>query len=94
MSGKVAKHDELKKFILNYVDDLYRYAMSLCHNHTDAEDLVSNMVLKATESAENLHAKCFVRVKFERKLKERLGATAFREESPSAMRKKILQLLG
>ncbi|HXH20308.1 MAG TPA: sigma-70 family RNA polymerase sigma factor [Chitinophagales bacterium] len=61
MSGKVAKHDEQKKFILNYLDDLYRYAMSLCHNQTDAEDLVSNTVLKAIESAENLHDKTKVK---------------------------------
>ena len=51
------KQDEFKKGILNYVDDLYRYAMSISHNVTTAEDLVSETVLKALENRNKLKDK-------------------------------------
>ena len=57
MSKKALPRDDLKRSILNCLDDLYRFAMSLCHNQTDAEDLVSDTVLKAMENSSKLNDK-------------------------------------
>ncbi len=57
VKSKVSKHDDLKKSILDCLDDLYRFALSLSHNSTDAEDLVSETVLKAIENISKLNDK-------------------------------------
>src|SRR5688500_10091441 len=57
MLKKVLPREDFKELILQYLDDLYRFAMSLCHNQADAEDLVSDTVLKAIENNGKLNDK-------------------------------------
>ncbi len=54
MPDRTAIQDDFKNAILNCVDDLYRYALSLCHNKPNAEDFVSETVLKALENKSKL----------------------------------------
>lgn len=46
--------DDFKNTLLRGMDDLYRYALSISHHTTQAEDLVSDTVLKALENKEKL----------------------------------------
>ncbi len=57
MAKTNTRQDEFKKAILNYVDDLYRFALSISHDTTVAEDLVSETVLKALENRNKLKDK-------------------------------------
>lgn len=54
MQNTRRKHDNFKNAIVNCVDDLYRFALSICHDITNAEDLVSETVLKAMENKNKL----------------------------------------
>lgn len=87
MRGNKPREDEFKKAILNYVDDLYRFAMSISHNVTTAEDLVSETVLKALENRNKLKDKT--------KLKQwmlRMVANSFIDERRRAKRNKNVSL--
>ena len=57
MQNKKTQHDEFKKAILNCLDDLYRFALSICREKENAEDLVSETVLKALENKNKLKDK-------------------------------------
>ncbi len=54
MLQTVQTDEEFKSALLHCVDDLYRYAWSICHDSTNAEDLVSETVLKALENKNKL----------------------------------------
>ena len=57
MQNTKAKHDDFKKAILNCLDDLHRFALSICHDKENAEDLVSETVLKALENRNKFNDK-------------------------------------
>lgn len=54
--------DDFKNAVLHCISDLYRYAVSICHDTVNAEDLVSETVLRALERR--------IKLKDETKLKQ------------------------